>query len=51
MDDFDSHPVAGIDYPETLQEIDDWFATEQACIEYLQKIRWPDDFDCYSTDF
>jgi hypothetical protein len=46
MDDFDSHPVAGIDYPETLQEFDDWFATEQACLEYLQKIRWPNGFIC-----
>lgn len=41
-----SHPIAGIDYPETLQEFDEWFATEQACLDYLQKLRWPDGFIC-----
>lgn len=46
MDYFGSHPIAGIDYPETLQEFDDWFATEQACLDYLQKLRWPDGFIC-----
>ena len=41
-----SHPIGGIDYPETLQEFDEWFPTEQACLEYLQKLRWPDGFVC-----
>lgn len=40
------HPVGGIDYPETLQEFDEWFPTEQACLNYLQKIRWPNGFVC-----
>ena len=46
MNYFGSHPIAGIDYPETLQEFDDWFATEQSCLDYLQKLRWPDGFIC-----
>jgi len=46
MKDFSSHPIAGIDYPETLQEFDKWFPTEQACLDYLQKLRWPDGFIC-----
>ncbi len=46
MKDFSSHPIAGIDYPETLQEFDKWFPTEQACLDYLQKLRWPDGFVC-----
>ena len=46
MKDFDSHPIAGIDYPKTLQEFDEWFPTEQACLAYLQKLRWPDGFVC-----
>ena len=44
MNNFGSHPIAGIDYPETLQEFDEWFPTEQDCIGYLQKLRWPDGF-------
>jgi hypothetical protein len=35
MKEFDSHPIAGIDYPKTLQEFDEWFPTEQACFAYL----------------
>ena len=38
--------MGGIDYPETLQEFDEWFPTEQACLDYLEKLRWPDGFVC-----
>jgi transposase-like protein len=31
---------------ESLLEFAEWFATEQACIEYLFKIRWPEGFRC-----
>jgi len=41
-----SHPVGGIDYPRTLQEFDEWFSTEQACADYLRRLRWPDGFIC-----
>lgn len=34
------------DYPRTLQEFEDRFATEAACREYLAELRWPDGFLC-----
>ena len=40
------HPVGGVDYPRTLQEFDEWFASETACAEYLQRVRWADGFRC-----
>lgn len=40
------HPVAGVDYPRTLPEFDKWFSTENACAEYLSRLRWPDGFRC-----
>ncbi len=40
------HPVAGVDYPRTLQEFDKWFSNEATCIEYLQRLRWPEGFRC-----
>lgn len=41
-----AHPVGGVDYPRTLREFDDWFRSEAACAEYLQRLRWPDGFRC-----
>ena len=38
--------MGGVDYPRTLQEFDGWFSSETACIEYLQRVRWPDGFRC-----
>ena len=38
--------IAGKDYPRTLQEFDKWFCTQQACVEYLQRVRWPSGFEC-----
>jgi len=46
MNNFGSHPIAGVDYPKTLQEFDEWFTTEQACLDYLKKLRWPHGFVC-----
>jgi transposase-like protein len=46
MNNLSSYPIGGVDYPETLQEFDEWFPTEQACLDYLQKLRWPDGFVC-----
>lgn len=34
------------DYPRTLLEFEDRFADERACVEYLQKLRWPNGFVC-----
>jgi transposase-like protein/ribosomal protein L37AE/L43A len=41
-----SHPIGGIDYPTTLQEFDEWFSTEKKCLDYVQRVRWPDGFIC-----
>jgi hypothetical protein len=41
-----SHPVGGVDYPQTLQEFDEWFWTEESCIRYLSRLRWPQGFKC-----
>ncbi len=42
----ESHPIGGVDYPRTAQEFESWFPNQQACIEYLQHLRWPDGFRC-----
>jgi len=34
------------DYPKTLLEFEQRFATEEACFEYLFKLRWPQGFQC-----
>jgi len=33
-------------YPATWIEFERWFATEQACLDYLFRLRWPDGFRC-----
>lgn len=37
-----------MDYPRTLEEFDRWFASDESCIAYLQRVRWPDGFRCPS---
>ncbi len=34
------------DYPRTAVELRDWFPTEQACRDYLARLRWPDGVVC-----
>ncbi len=34
------------DYPHTLTEFEDRFASEEACRAYLVSLRWPDGFTC-----
>lgn len=43
-----SFPAAGVDYPRTFQEMDDWFRDEVDCRAYLRQLRWPDGFVCRS---
>lgn len=38
--------VAGKDYPRNWSEFLDWFASEEACLVYLEKLRWPGGFVC-----
>jgi len=39
--DSDSHPVAGVDYPRTFEEMEQWFRDEAACRTYIRRLRWP----------
>lgn len=39
-------PVPGVDYPRTLVEFEEWFSCEEACVEYLRRLRWGDRFRC-----
>ena len=34
------------DYPRTLRELESRFSTDQACREYLARLRWPDGETC-----
>ena len=34
------------DYPKTILEFRDWFASEDDCRDYLAQLRWPDGFVC-----
>jgi hypothetical protein len=34
-------PEAGKDYPRNWNEFLDWFGTEEACLGYLERLRWP----------
>jgi transposase-like protein len=34
------------DYPRTLQELEERFSSQQACLAYLEQMRWPDGFVC-----
>jgi Transposase zinc-ribbon domain len=39
-------PVAGRDYPGSYAELLGWFRDEEACVDYLEWLRWPDGFRC-----
>jgi transposase-like protein len=41
-----AHPVGGVDYPRTFQELLDWFPDNASCLAYLELLRWPDGFVC-----
>ena len=34
------------EYPETILEFREWFATEDACRDYIAQLRWPQGFVC-----
>jgi transposase-like protein len=40
------HPIGGVDYPRTFQELLAWFPDDAACLAYLERLRWPDGFVC-----
>lgn len=37
---------SGIDYPENWNQFIDWFHDNDACLNYIDKIRWPNGFIC-----
>jgi len=39
-------PEAGRDYPRNWSEFLDWFGSEEACLAYLERLRWPRGFVC-----
>ncbi len=39
-------PAVTEDYPRTLMELEQRFASEEACRQYLFQLRWPDGFVC-----
>lgn len=41
-----SHLVAGRDYPTDLAQFRAWFPTDEACLDYLDFLCWPDGFWC-----
>ena len=43
-------PISGRDYPRTWDQFLDWFPDNDACLEYLEGIRWPDGFRCPQCD-
>ena len=36
------HPVGGVDYPRTFQELLEWFPDNASCLAYLERLRWPE---------
>lgn len=46
MEEIQRGPIAGQDYPRTWSQFLDWFATDEACIAYLEQLRWRQGFVC-----
>ncbi len=42
----EDRPVAGCDYPRDWPEFHRFFPDEDACLAYLERLRWPDGFRC-----
>lgn len=38
--------IAGRDYPADLAQLRAWFPSDDACLDYLDWLRWPDGFCC-----
>lgn len=36
------------EYPRTWGELQEWFSSEPACLDYLERLRWPEGFICPS---
>jgi transposase-like protein len=42
----DTHPRPGIDYPRNWHELLAWFPDDGACLRYLERLRWREEFVC-----
>jgi hypothetical protein len=42
----ENEPVGGVDYPRNWHEFLAFFSTEEQCLLYLARLRWPDGFRC-----
>jgi transposase-like protein len=42
----DQHPRPGIEYPRDWHELLDWFPDDEACLRYLERLRWGQGFTC-----
>ena len=40
------HPQAGVDYPGTWAAFLEWFPDDSSCVEFLERLRWPNGFVC-----
>ena len=40
------NPIAEQDYPRTWSQFLDWFATNESCLLYVERLRWPQGFVC-----
>lgn len=38
--------VAGVDYPDTYRGFVEMFPDDEACLRYIERLRWPDGFFC-----
>jgi len=41
-----AQPRGGTHYPRALGELQSWFGTDAACLDYLAWLRWPRGFTC-----
>jgi len=39
-------PIAGLDFPATIDQFEAWFSSEAACHRYIAQLRWPKGFVC-----
>jgi hypothetical protein len=42
----DRPPVSGVEFPATFEQFEAWFAAEEACQQYLARVRWADGVVC-----
>ena len=42
----EAHPVSGVDYPRTYQQLLKWFPDDESCLRYLAGLRWQQGFVC-----